>query len=108
MVTRPIPHPACVTRRRHPPPTRYHPLALRWFLVCSQYRAPVNYSDKALEEASDRVYYLYQTLADIQAALEAAGGCSVGWLRDLDGGNGQEEAGGKTRMCGVFLGGRGE
>ncbi len=28
---------------------RYHPLALRWFLVSSQYRAPLNYSDKGLE-----------------------------------------------------------
>lgn len=51
----------------------YHPAALRWFLVNSQYRAPVNYTQKALDDASDRVYYVYQTLADVAAQLEAAG-----------------------------------
>ncbi|KIY97033.1 cysteinyl-tRNA synthetase [Monoraphidium neglectum] len=51
----------------------YHPLALRWFLVATHYRAPVNYTQRALEEASDRAYYVFQTLADAAAALEAAG-----------------------------------
>lgn len=70
---------------------QYHPLALRWFLVNSQYRAPVNYTQKALDDASDRSYYVYQTLADAEAVLVAAGdagatataavsaaGCAVG------------------------------
>lgn len=39
---------------------RYHPLALRWFLLASQYRAPLNYSDRGLDEASDRLYYVVQ------------------------------------------------
>lgn len=51
----------------------YHALALRWFLVNSQYRAPVNYTPKALDEASDRSYYVYQTLADAFDVLTAAG-----------------------------------
>lgn len=98
---------------------RYHPAALRWFLVGSQYRAPVNYTLRALEEvrrttavprapapllphvpgggpwwaavarqsqpapasctpasmvpqASDRVYYLCQALADAADALSSS------------------------------------
>ncbi|PSC76096.1 cysteine-tRNA cytoplasmic isoform X1 [Micractinium conductrix] len=50
---------------------QYHPRALRWFLVGTQYRQPINYTQRALEEASDRVYYLYQTLADIGEAVAA-------------------------------------
>jgi cysteinyl-tRNA synthetase len=53
----------------------YHPMALRWFLVSSQYRAPINYTQRALDEASDRVYYVYQTLAEIQTLLESSGRC---------------------------------
>ncbi|XP_068669698.1 cysteine--tRNA ligase, chloroplastic/mitochondrial isoform X1 [Aristolochia californica] len=42
----------------------YHPLALRLFLMGTHYRSPVNYSDLQLESASDRLYYIYQTLHD--------------------------------------------
>ncbi|EFN53199.1 hypothetical protein CHLNCDRAFT_137034 [Chlorella variabilis] len=49
---------------------QYHPRALRWFLVGTQYRQPINYTQRALEEASDRVFYLYQTLADMGAVLD--------------------------------------
>ncbi|GIL60607.1 hypothetical protein Vafri_15126 [Volvox africanus] len=52
---------------------RYHPLALRWFLLAAQYRAPLNYSDKGLEEASGRLYYVTQARADVVEALRAAG-----------------------------------
>ncbi|PNW89092.1 hypothetical protein CHLRE_01g069472v5 [Chlamydomonas reinhardtii] len=52
---------------------RYHPLALRWFLVSSQYRAPLNYSDKGLEDASGRLYYVAQARLDVVEALRAAG-----------------------------------
>lgn len=38
----------------------YHPLALRFFLMRTHYRADVNYSNQALDNASDRVYYIYQ------------------------------------------------
>jgi cysteinyl-tRNA synthetase len=51
---------------------QYHPAALRWFLVQTQYRQGVNYTQRALEEASDRIYYLYQALADVQEALGGA------------------------------------
>ncbi len=48
---------------------KYHPMALRWFLVGTQYRQAINYTQRALEEASDRLFYLYQTLHDAQAVL---------------------------------------
>jgi cysteinyl-tRNA synthetase len=51
----------------------YHPSALRWFLLSSQYRAPVNYTQKALEDASARLYYVLQTLHDVDAALQSSG-----------------------------------
>ncbi|CAM6115231.1 unnamed protein product [Calypogeia fissa] len=47
----------------------YSPLALRWFLIGTQYRSPVNFSKRQLESASDRVYYLYQALADCEKVL---------------------------------------
>lgn len=31
---------------------QYHPAALRWFLVNTQYRQPINYTQRALEEVS--------------------------------------------------------
>ena len=43
---------------------RYHPMALRWMLLGTHYRAPINYTRRALEEASDRLFYAYQTLLD--------------------------------------------
>jgi cysteinyl-tRNA synthetase len=48
-------------------------MALRWFLVNTQYRQQVNYTQRALDEASDRVYYAYQSLMDVSQALDAAG-----------------------------------
>ncbi|CAN6332806.1 unnamed protein product [Urochloa humidicola] len=47
----------------------YHPLALRFFLMRTHYRADVNHSDQALEIASDRVFYIYQTLYDCDEVL---------------------------------------
>jgi cysteinyl-tRNA synthetase len=42
--------------------TLYHPLALRFFLMRTHYKSDVNHSDKALEIASNRVYYIYQVI----------------------------------------------
>ncbi|CAM0149639.1 unnamed protein product [Urochloa decumbens] len=47
----------------------YHPLALRFFLMRTHYRADVNHSDQALEIASDRVFYIYQTLHDCEEVV---------------------------------------
>ena len=51
---------------------RYAPSALRLMLQGTHYRAAINYTQRALEEASDRAYYIYQTLADIDAAVASA------------------------------------
>ncbi|PPD77463.1 hypothetical protein GOBAR_DD25615 [Gossypium barbadense] len=42
---------------------RYHPLALRYFLINAHYRSPLNYSVVQLEGASDAVFYIYQICA---------------------------------------------
>lgn len=47
----------------------YHPIALRLFLIGTHYRSPINYSDVQLESASDRIYYIYQTLCDCESVL---------------------------------------
>ncbi|KAG9138459.1 hypothetical protein Leryth_012740 [Lithospermum erythrorhizon] len=47
----------------------YHPFAVRYFLISTHYRSPINYSDVLLESASDRVFYIYQTLEDSQTLL---------------------------------------
>ncbi|CAA6661461.1 unnamed protein product [Spirodela intermedia] len=47
----------------------YHPLALRLFLLGTHYRSPINHSDSHLETASDRLFYIYQTLVDCEEFL---------------------------------------
>lgn len=47
----------------------YHPLALRLFLIGTHYRSPINYSNAQLETASDRLYYIFQTLHDCEDIL---------------------------------------
>ncbi|GBG89557.1 hypothetical protein CBR_g49346 [Chara braunii] len=51
----------------------YHPLALRWFLLGTHYRSPINYAKRQLEEASDRVFYLFQfqnSNLDVKAEID--------------------------------------
>ncbi|XP_020213993.1 cysteine--tRNA ligase, chloroplastic/mitochondrial isoform X2 [Cajanus cajan] len=47
----------------------YHPLALRYFLMSAHYRSPINYSNIQLESASDRVFYVYETLHECESFL---------------------------------------
>ncbi|KAK7410248.1 hypothetical protein VNO78_00879 [Psophocarpus tetragonolobus] len=47
----------------------YHPLALRYFLMSAHYRSPVNYSNIQLESASDRIFYIYETLHECESFL---------------------------------------
>ncbi|RAL52975.1 hypothetical protein DM860_007743 [Cuscuta australis] len=51
----------------------YHPLALRYFLLGTHYRSPVNYSEPQMEIASEAVFYIYQTLQDCHDAVRAVG-----------------------------------
>ncbi|KAI9118631.1 hypothetical protein K1719_010963 [Acacia pycnantha] len=47
----------------------YHPLALRYFLMGAHYRSPINYSHVQLESASDRVFYIYETLHECESFM---------------------------------------
>ncbi|KAI3925437.1 hypothetical protein MKW98_015785 [Papaver atlanticum] len=65
---------------------QYHPLALRYFIMSTHYRSPINYSTNQLEVASGSVRYWYQTLHDCAKAVstfrennsEAQSGVSIG------------------------------
>ncbi|KAK2659936.1 hypothetical protein Ddye_006469 [Dipteronia dyeriana] len=47
----------------------YHPLAMRLFLIGTHYRSPINYSVVQLESASERIFYIYQTLKECENVL---------------------------------------
>jgi cysteinyl-tRNA synthetase len=47
----------------------YHPQAIRWFLLGTHYRQEINYTERNLEEASDRAWYIHQTLHDLDLAV---------------------------------------
>ncbi|MSQ81772.1 MAG: cysteine--tRNA ligase [Myxococcales bacterium] len=46
---------------------RFHPAVLRYYLLTAHYTQPLNFSDKSLEEASRRVLYIAERLAQAQA-----------------------------------------
>ena len=52
---------------------RYDGEAIRYFLLTTHYRQPINFSQKPLDEASQRVAYLYTSLAKLAQRLEQAG-----------------------------------
>eukprot|EP01018_Ginkgo_biloba_P004559 Gb_40720 [translate_table: standard] len=56
----------------------YHPLALRFFLIGTHYRSSLNYSQTQLESASDRIFYIYQTLKDCEECLSGHARQSIG------------------------------
>ncbi|AED94364.1 unnamed protein product [Arabidopsis thaliana] len=47
----------------------YHPLALRHFLMSAQYRSPLSFTASQLESSSEALYYVYQTLQDLDEGL---------------------------------------
>lgn len=49
---------------------RFHPESLRYFLLTTHYRSPINFFDGAITEAENRVEYLYETVAAARALLE--------------------------------------
>ncbi|WCJ24490.1 Cysteine--tRNA ligase [Euphorbia peplus] len=69
---------------------RYHPLAVRHFLMSAHYRSPLNYTIFQLESASDGIFYIYQTLQDLEEALSL-----------FEDGNVKEGAGKNGKMTGV-------
>ncbi|MHC1710533.1 MAG: cysteine--tRNA ligase [Solidesulfovibrio sp.] len=51
---------------------RYRPEVLRFFLVSSHYRSPVDYSDQALDEAEKGIKRIYAAKAQMEQALTRA------------------------------------
>ncbi len=49
---------------------RFHPESLRYFLLTTHYRSPINFTDGAVAEAENRVEYLYETVLAARALLE--------------------------------------
>ncbi|XP_078173963.1 cysteinyl-tRNA synthetase, class Ia family protein [Carex rostrata] len=49
----------------------YHALALRFFLLGTHYRTTISYSNEQLDTASDRLFYIYQTLHECEDLLSA-------------------------------------
>ncbi|MDX1489523.1 MAG: cysteine--tRNA ligase, partial [Acidiferrobacterales bacterium] len=47
----------------------YHPEAVRFLLLSSHYRSPLNYSDRSLEEAKAGLDTLYKAVRDLDAAV---------------------------------------
>eukprot|EP00898_Chlorokybus_atmophyticus_P003142 jgi/Chlat1/3829/Chrsp26S04048 len=45
--------------------SNYHPFALRWLLVGTHYRAPIQFSANLMDMASQRIYAVYQALDDV-------------------------------------------
>ncbi len=52
---------------------RFHPQVLRYFLLTAHYTHPLNFSDRALEDAQKRVLSIYEKLAAAEALLAARG-----------------------------------
>jgi len=62
---------------------RYHPEALRLFLLSAHYRSPLDYTEAAMVEADEGLGRLYEALA--RADEEPAGDAAGGELGDLAG-----------------------
>lgn len=50
---------------------KYHPLALRHFLMGTHYRSPINFTFSESDISSEAVFYIYQTLQDCENARSA-------------------------------------
>ena len=52
---------------------QFHPETIRFFILSSHYRSPVNFSDSALKEAQTSLTRLYQALKSVENLTELAG-----------------------------------
>ncbi|WP_339516717.1 cysteine--tRNA ligase [Pseudomonas sp. RL_15y_Pfl2_60] len=52
---------------------KYHPEVVRYFLVSSQYRSPINYSEDSLKEAKGALERFYHALKGLPEAAPAGG-----------------------------------
>lgn len=52
---------------------QFHPETIRFFILSSHYRSPVNFSDSALKEAQTSLTRLYQALKSVENLTDLAG-----------------------------------
>ena len=52
---------------------QFHPETIRFFILSSHYRSPVNFSDSALKEAQTSLTRLYQALKSVESLTEPVG-----------------------------------
>ena len=60
---------------------KYHPEALRLFLISSQYRSPIDFSEKNLEDATKVMTRFYEGLAGINEKIKVLGINSISGLQ---------------------------
>jgi cysteinyl-tRNA synthetase len=65
-------------------PTLRHPEVLRFFVLSSHYRGPINYSPEQLEQADAALARLYTALRDLPAAALAPGEYSARFRASMD------------------------
>jgi cysteinyl-tRNA synthetase len=73
---------------------RFHPEAVRLFLLSRHYRTPLDYSEEALQEAQNHLHRLYQLVKDLEQPEErwqrgGSGELSEEKIRELEGVVGQ-------------------
>lgn len=51
---------------------RYHPETVRFFLLTSHYRSPIDFSDKAMDEADSAIERIYAGITRLEALLGAS------------------------------------
>ncbi len=49
--------------------SQYHPEGLRYFLLTTHYRSPINFTETAISEAENRVEYLYEGVSEARDFL---------------------------------------
>lgn len=62
----------------------YAPAALRFWLLGTHYRSGVNYTQSSLEESSERLFSIYQTVHDAHSLLQEAGDDGKSALADAE------------------------
>lgn len=73
---------------------RFHPEAIRLFLLSCHYRTPLDYSEEALQEAQDHLHRLYRLVKDLEHPEErwqrgGSGDLTEEKIRELEGQIGQ-------------------
>lgn len=67
---------------------KHHPLAIRYFILTSHYRSPLDFSDEAIEAAAKGLQRIHNAVAAVRNALEAGpagtGEDSAGRLEEID------------------------